>query len=233
MKKLLNLTLLILLVFFNFSPPLAIAEVSTNNKNFILTDTANNEIFNVKININNAIKTVIVDDGYITENIVYDTIKNEMLLNGEKIPDEIVNSLKQFAEIEKEDTIINYSQSPLLQNHRPVPLSIDQGAGIGSTWVYEFTNYGQINVTGLTKAALIGALAAILTKNVIVGVLASIATAIFSSVSSERGSVYYKHIRYTKPHEQFPLLYKRYKEEVYFYKYSQYTGLIRHEIIYH
>ncbi|MFJ5764898.1 hypothetical protein ACIP9C_06035 [Lysinibacillus sp. NPDC093210] len=75
MKKLLNLTLLILLIFFNFSPPLAIAEVSINNKSFILTDTSNNEIFNVTININNAIKTVIVDDGYITENIVYDTIK--------------------------------------------------------------------------------------------------------------------------------------------------------------
>lgn len=233
MKKFLNLTALILLVIFTLNLPSANAEVSSNNKRFILTDSATKESFFVTINTDNGIKTVIVDDGNTTENIVYDTKKNEMFLNGEKLSDEIVNSLKKFAEIENEHTSINNHQSIHLQNNNPTPLSVDQGAGFGTSWVYEFTDYGQINVSGLTKAALIGVLAAILTKNVIVGVLASIATAIFSSVSSERGSVYYKHIRYTKPHEQFPLLYKRYKEEVYFYKYSQYTGLIRHETIYH
>jgi len=75
MKKFLNLTALILLVIFTLNLPSANAEVSSNNKRFILTDSATKESFFVTINTDNGIKTVIVDDGNTTENIVYDTKK--------------------------------------------------------------------------------------------------------------------------------------------------------------
>ena len=92
MKKFLNLLALILLVIFTINLSSAHAEESSNNKRFILTDSATNENFIVTINTDNGIKTVIVDDGNKTENIVYDTKKNEVFLNGEKLSDEIVNS---------------------------------------------------------------------------------------------------------------------------------------------
>lgn len=179
--------------------------------------TVEDRSYDLNIHTQDNLKTVIVDDGNTIETVVYNMENKKIYVNGEEISSGVVTSIEELPGM----------------NNSIQTFAADQGAGVGMTWMYEFTNLGYVNFGSLTTAAIVGVLAAVFTKNVVVGGLAAITTAIAGAVSSERKTVYYKQIRYWKPDPNWPKFYKDYKSELTFYKYAQYTGKITSKTIYH
>lgn len=216
MKKCLSL-IMALILFFSINSMVITEAKAEEFPVEQLEITVEDVNYNLNIHTQDNLRTVIVDDGYTTETVVYDMKNKKTYVNGEEISSGVITSIEEL---------------PLIENSIQT-FAVDQGAGVGMTWRYEYTNYGYINLGSLTSAAIIGVLAAVFTKNVVVGGLAAIATAIAGSISSERKTIYYKEVRYWKPDYNWPKLYKDYKSELTFYKYAQYTGLITSKTIHH
>lgn len=196
--------------------------------------TVDNQTYDVNIHIQDNLKTVTVDDGNTIETVVYDMENNKTYVNGEEISNELVTFFEEISEDKEFQSISLQPDNPSLsEKDTPILYSNDQGGGVGVSWIYEYTNNGSINLSSLTTAAIVGVLAAVFTKNVIVGGLAAVATAIAGAISSEKSTIYYKEVRYWQPDPNWPKLYKDYKSELTFYKYSTYTGFITSATIIH
>ncbi|MGE7694456.1 hypothetical protein ACQKNC_10085 [Lysinibacillus sp. NPDC094177] len=188
--------------------------------------TVDNQMYDLKIHLQDNLKTVTVDDGNTVETVVYNMENNKVYVDGEEISNTLVTFFEEIVEDEK-----SFSLSP--PDNLPLNRAADQSAGWSNSWIYEYSNKGSINLSNLTTSVIVGVLAAIFTKNVIVGGLAAIATAIAGSISSEKSTVYYEELRYWKPDVNWPEFYKDYKSVITFYKYSRYTGKITTKTIYH
>lgn len=77
----------------------------------------------------------------------------------------------------------------------------------------------------MTVGAIATILATIFTKGATIPLLAGAATVIASSISSGRGTIWYKRLHYTRKNPYFPSL-RDPRDVISFYKYSNYTGLI-------
>lgn len=218
MKKFLISLISLTLIVPILSPLSAKAENLSPATDYQYQVIVNEETYNLDVSVQGNTQTIAVDDGNVTETIVHDMESDEIYANGEKVSRKTITSLEEIAGIERTQSNPN--------DNSITPYANEIGAGFGAIYVYEFTDYGEINFGSITTHAIIGILAAIFTKNLIVGGLAAVASAISGSITSERKTIYYKHNRYSRPDPNWPLLYKDYREEVWFYKYKTYTGLI-------
>ncbi|MCE4044620.1 hypothetical protein [Lysinibacillus fusiformis] len=174
-------------------------------------------------------RTVVADNGVERNESTYDLETGDLYLDGELVDsdlrafiDDIGNNL-----FESED-VSNLNEFTIS------PFSNEQGAGFGgSEWKYEFTDPGSFSYASLTVGAIAAIIASIFTGGILVPLIAGVATAIVGSFTSTRGTVYYTWKRYTKPHWNWPVLLKEYKEEVSFYKDSNRYQLITSETFYH
>lgn len=212
-KTLVGLTSLALL-FSSITPGLASANSGANEPSINVAIA--NEI---EVTTENNIVYAKYFDGENAYEAQFNPATNELYLNGELIPYETVRSFKELGES------LSLEESDSLDGNIITPFSADQGAGVGITWVYEYTDYGSINVAGMTVGAIATVLATIFSKGKTIPLLAGAATVIASSISSGSGTVWYKRVHYTKKNTYFPSL-RDPRDVISFYKYSGYTGLI-------
>lgn len=218
MKKCLSL-IMALILFFSINS-MVIAEAKAKAEELPVEQfevTVEDVKYDLNIYTQDNLRTVIVDDENTIETVVYDMENKKIYVNGEEISSGVVTPIEELQRMD--DSIQTFAA--------------DQGAGVGVTWMYEYTNRGYINFGSLATAAIVGVLAAVFTKNAIVGGLAAVATAITGAISSDRKTVYYTEVRYWKPDPNWPKLYKDYKSVLTFYKYAEYTGKITSKTIYH
>lgn len=199
------------LIFSNLSPI-----VTSANENEVITSDFNLES-NVEVTQKNNTSYAVYYDGVTTYEAEYNKLTGEVYLNGRLISSEI------FSDIEVSEK--DFSLGSDTDNNMVSPFANEPGAGFGVTWVFQSSSVGSINLAGLSVGAVATVLASVFSKGKTITITAGLATVIASSISSSKGTVYYKWFTYTKPNKYFPSLKDR-KDEIHFYKNSNYTGYI-------
>ncbi|MFJ7668708.1 hypothetical protein ACIQXI_16545 [Lysinibacillus sp. NPDC097195] len=221
MKNSITYILIFTLLFSFLTPKYINAQKINNSESKVSIGSGVLEGYTFTTTMNDSKRSVLADNGVEKYEATYDLETGDLYLDGQLVPSELRSLVDEIG-----NSMVSESEGNI-NSFTIRPFSVDQGAGFGgSQWKYEWTDNGSFSYTSLAVGALAGLVASIFTGGIVVPAIAGVVSAFVSALSSERGRIYYTWKRYTKPHWRWPVLYKEYKDEVWFYKDSNRYQLI-------